>query len=78
MDANSRVEWNLPTYPSYPGGYGRGQGQQGYGIPGGYQQHYGGEQVKDKSGKNNMMMGVAGGAAAGVIGGAVLANAFGK
>lgn len=61
----------------YGGGYG---GAPQYGGPqyGGYPQQHGGE-YKDKGGKDNkkLMMGAAGGLAAGAVGGALLASALG-
>lgn len=70
------MSWNIPTTTSYgtPRGgpeYGALSGQ-GCGAPGG---GYGGERKKD--GKGSMMLGAAGGLAAGAIGGAVLANVLG-
>ncbi|KAH7420069.1 hypothetical protein BKA64DRAFT_32696 [Cadophora sp. MPI-SDFR-AT-0126] len=89
---NSKVNWNVPTGPSYPQqGYesndaSRGMGGYGdHGAPGGYggyQQGYqqGGYQdpakAKDDS-KKNMMMGAAAGVAVGAVGGVLLANALG-
>lgn len=70
--------------PSYGGGPGYG-GAPGYGAP--PPQQYGGypggspypqQQEKQKSGSSGMLLGAAGGIAAGAVGGALLANALGS
>jgi hypothetical protein len=79
---NNLVSWTFPTGPSaggahgYDGGRGFGSGAAGYGGTPGAPGYDPSGKPKD-DGKKNMMMGAAGGLAAGAVGGALLANALG-
>lgn len=92
-EASGRSQWEAPGFNSGGGSdtrghdpsYGGGGGGPGYGAP--PPQQYGGypgsspypqQQEKQKSGSSGMLLGAAGGIAAGAVGGALLANALGS